>query len=159
MIRMGSSSTIQNVLGELLKVNRERVAGYKKASQNTDDPGLKAMFLNMADQGQKNITDISKAIVDQNGNTRSAKASHAEKIYGALATFKTKFSDKSIKNVLTSCESMETAAMNIYEKARDKALDVQLAKLIEKHEMSFRSSQEVIRVYRKAYLNLDKMYS
>lgn len=154
---MESINTIQNVLGELLKVNRERVEGYKKASRNTDDAGLKAMFLNMADQGQKNITDITKEIIDQHGSTM--KTSHVEKIYGAWTNFKRKFSDNNIKNVLTSCESMETSAMHIYQKARNKTFDAQLVKLIEKHEVSFRSSQEVIKVYRQAYLKLDKLYS
>ena len=55
---METTSTILEVLSDLLKINRDRVEGYKKASYNTTDPGLKALLANMADQARKNVTDI-----------------------------------------------------------------------------------------------------
>jgi uncharacterized protein (TIGR02284 family) len=156
---MESTSTILEVLSDLLKINRDRIEGYNKASQDTHDPGLKALFRNMADQGSKNVTDIMKEIIHHNGSTELVELTNAGKVYEAWANFKTRFSVNSIKNVLTSCESREKAAMQIYQKARKKILGAQLIGLIERHELLLKSSHEVIRVYRQAYTNVDKLHS
>jgi uncharacterized protein (TIGR02284 family) len=156
---MESNSMILEVLSDLLKINRDRVEGYKKASFGTDDPGLKALFANMADQGRKNITDIMKEIIHRNGSTESIETTNAGKLYGAWANFKTKLSGNSIKHVLTSCESREAAALHIYQKAKSKAFGIQLAELIERHALSLKSSHEVIKVYRLAYSKVDKLHS
>ena len=156
---MESTSTILEVLSDLLKINRDRVEGYKKASYNTTDPGLKALLANMADQARKNVTDIMKEIIQHHGNTESVEITHAGKLYGVWATFKNKFSGNSIKNVLTLCESREAAALHIYQKARKRSFGIQLARLIEQHAHSLKSSHEVIKVYRQAYTNVGKLNS
>jgi uncharacterized protein (TIGR02284 family) len=156
---MESTSTILQVLSDLLKINRDRVEGYKKASHDTHDPGLKALFRNMSDQGQKNVTDILQEIINHNGSTESAEITTAGKLYKTWTNFKTKFLVNSIKNVLTSCESREKAALQIYRKAKNKSLTVQLTDLIKRHELLLQSSHEVIRVYRQAYTKVGQLHS
>ena len=123
---MESSSVILDVLSDLLKINRDRVVRYHKAITDTDDPGLKTLFQNNADQSRKNISDIINEVMNYNGNSKSAELTNSDKIYHAWATFKTKFSGNNIKNVLTSRETTEAT--------------------------SIKSSHEVIRVYRQAYM-------
>lgn len=156
---MESTNTILEVLNDLLKINKDRVDGYKKASYDTTDPGLKALFANMADQARKNVTDIMKEIINHHGSADAIEITNAGKLYGAWATFVKKFSDNSIKNLLSSCESREAAALHIYQKARNKAFGVQLAGLIERHALSLKSSHEVIRVYRQAYIKVDQLHA
>ena len=156
---MESTSITLGVLSDLLKINRDRVEGYKKASYDTTDESLKALFSNMVDQSRQNITDITKEINEHNGSTNSTETTYAGKIYGAWVAFKTKFSDNSIKSVLTSCESREAAALHIYHLAKKKSFNTHLANLIESHALKLKSSHEVIRVYRQAYTKVDKLYS
>ena len=117
------------------------------------------MLGSMADQARKNVTDITKEIIQHNGNTEAAEITNAGKLYGMWATFKNKFSGNSIKNVLTVCESREAAALHIYQKASKRSFGIQLARLIERHAYSLKSSHEVIKVYREAYTNVGKLSS
>src|SRR5688572_22700495 len=105
---MESTRAILDVLSDLLKINRDRVVKYKKAITDTDDPGLKALFQNNADQSRKNISEIINEVMNYNGNSKSAELTNSDKIFDAWATFKTKFSGNSIKNVLTSCETLDS---------------------------------------------------
>jgi uncharacterized protein (TIGR02284 family) len=156
---MESISEIVGVLNDLLKINRDRVENYKKASYDTSDPGLKALFWNMADQSRKNITDITKEIIHHNGSSESSETTPATKIYDAWVDFKAKFSGSSVKNVLTACESREVEVLHAYKKAKVKPSSAPLIDLIERHEQSLRSSHEVIRVYQQAYSKIDRLFS
>jgi uncharacterized protein (TIGR02284 family) len=156
---MESTVTILEVLGDLLKINRDRVEGYKKASYNTSDAGLKALFSTMADQARKNVTDIMKEIILHKGSIDTVELTNTGKLYKVWLTFKGQFSSHSIKNILTLCESREAAAMSIYQKAKKKSFGVQLERLIEQHAVSLKSSHEVIKVYKQAYTNMGKMHS
>jgi uncharacterized protein (TIGR02284 family) len=156
---MESISEVVGVLNDLLKINKDRVESYKKASYDTSDPGLKALFWNMADQSRKNITDITKEIIHHHGSSESPEATSAAKIYDAWADFKAKFSGSSVKNVLTACESREAEVLHAYKKAKVKPFSASLIDLIERHEQSLRSSHEVIRVYQQAYSKIDKLFS
>ena len=117
---MESTSAVLDVLSDLLKINRDRVVRYKKAITNTDDSNLKALFQNNADQSHKNISDLINEVMNHNGSSKSTEATNTDKIYDAWETFKTKFSGNSIKTVLTSCETMEETALQIYKKAKKK---------------------------------------
>jgi uncharacterized protein (TIGR02284 family) len=156
---MESTSTVLEVLGDLLKINRDRVEGYKKASYNTSDAGLKALFSNMADQARMNVTDIMREIIQHKGSIEAVETTRAGKLYQVWETFKGQFSNHSIKNVLTLCESREAEAMNIYQKAKNKSFGNHLNQLIEQHAVSLKSSHEVIKVYKQAYTNVGKMHS
>jgi hypothetical protein len=100
-----------------------------------------------------------KEILEYNGKTELTETTYAGKIYEALGKLKTKFSGNSIKNILTSCDSREAATLHIYQQAMKKTFNVQLARLIENHALSLKSSHEAISIYRQAYIKLDKMYS
>lgn len=156
---MESTSITLGVLSDLLKINRDRVEGYIKASCDTEEPSLKALFDNMADQSRQNIKDITREILEHNGRSGPTETTYGGKIYEAWETFKAKFSDNSIKNVLTSCESRESAALHIYTQAKKKSFNVQLTSLIDNQALSIKSSHEVIKVYRQAYSRVDKLHS
>ena len=156
---MESNSEVVEVLNNLLKINQARVEAYKNASYDTSDSGLKGLFRNMADQSRKNITDITKELVNHSGSTDSTEITNARRIYEAWGNFKAKLSGKSIKSVLSLCEVREAAALQEYKKAKLKTFSVQLTNLIERHEQSLKSSHEVIVVYKQAYMRVDKLYS
>jgi len=156
---MELNSEVIDVLNNLLKINKARVDTYKNASYGTSDPGLKGLFRNMADQSRKNVTDITKEIINHNGSTDSNESTNADKIYDAWENFKAKLSGESIKSVLSLCEVREAAVLHEYKKAKLKRFSVQLTDLIERHEQSLKSSHEVISVYKQAYIKVDKLYS
>ena len=154
---MESVTEIIEVLNNLLKINKARVETYKNASYGTSDPGLKGLFRNMADQSRKNVTDITKEIINHNGSPDSTEPTN--KIYDAGENFKAKLSGKSIKRVLSLCEVREAAVLHEYKKTKLKKFSGQLTDLIERHEQSLKSSHEVISVYKQAYVTMNKLYS
>lgn len=156
---MESTSITLGVLSDLLKINGDRVEGYKRASHDTDDQNLKALFSTMADQSQQNITDITREIKEHNGRSEPTETTYVGKIYQAWDVFKTKFSNKSIKNILISCESREEAAEHIYQQAKKKSFNTQLANLIESQALSLKSAHEIIRAHRQAYSRVDELRS
>ena len=155
---MESNAEVLDVLNNLMKINKARVEAYKNASYDTSDSGLKGLFGNMADQSRKNITDIAKEIINHNGSEDSNEPANT-KIYEAWENFKAKLSGKSMKKVLSLCEVREAAALREYKKAKLKTFSIQLTDLIERHAQSFKSSHEVITVYKQAYAKVDKLYS
>lgn len=145
------------VLNDLLKINTDRADGYALAMQETKDADLKIIFRNMVEESKKNIVDLSRAILKQDGDPKFGENTVAGKIYHIWMELKTSFSGKDRKSILNACEFGEDAAVKAYKSAiREEDLITEAFDIIYRQAQLQRASHDVIRAYRDTTLNLSK---
>lgn len=147
---MNSTHETLLVLNDLLRINKDRVEGYKKASYDTSVSDLKALFCNMADESRKNITALTRETMDAKVNPLN-ESTFTGKIYKAWIASQLKFTGENNDSVLNSCEFVELAALNAYKASKLSSLSSHLTELIERQEQSLETSYNVIRAYRRVY--------
>lgn len=147
------------VLNDLLRVNQDRVEGYKLAGYNARDLDLKTLFSDMADESRKNITEITREIIHRYGNSALNKTTQTGKIYRAWMDVKSKFVGSSVKSLLASCEYGEVTAMHAYRVAKSNLSNSQLIELIERQEQTLLSAHDIISNYRKVYSKAENLFS
>ncbi|MBO9618445.1 MAG: PA2169 family four-helix-bundle protein [Niabella sp.] len=107
------------ILNDLLLVNNDRIAGYKRAADelvDAEDVGLKNLFQHYIDNSNlfiKELTDELKALEQPvaTGTTGSGK------IYKAWMEIKAFFTGNDRQTILNSCEAIEDAVKKAYESA------------------------------------------
>ncbi len=143
------------VLNDLLKINTDRADGYTLAIQESKDADLKIMFRNMAEESKKNISDLSRIILQLGGDPKFGENTMAGKIYHVWMELKTSFTGKDRQSILNSCEFGEDAAVKAYKSAiREQDLVVEAFDMIYRQAQLQRASHDVIRAYRDANLKL-----
>jgi uncharacterized protein (TIGR02284 family) len=149
---MESTDTTTQVLVDLLRINKDRVEGYKNASYNTTVADLKGIFSTLADQSRKNVTDLTKEIIHIHSHSDIEKVANDGLIYKTWLDLKAQFagSTLTIDNLL-NCESAEKAVLNAYAVAKDNSFSEHLWELIDRQEESLKKSYEVIRSNRLTY--------
>jgi uncharacterized protein (TIGR02284 family) len=105
-------------LNDLIKINNDRVAGYQKAVESTEDPALKTVFEGYMDQSNGYVNELNDYIhmlggLPTDGTTMSGK------FYHAWMDVKSAFSKKDTYSVLSDCEYGEDVAKSAYRKALD----------------------------------------
>ena len=138
------------VLNDLLKINNDRIEGYEKAANETDELYLKTLFRNMADESRKNAVELSREINKLGGEPAADSTTTSGKIYRVWMDLKTTFTGKDKEAVLNSCEFGEDAAQNAYQTALSKDDDISFAvrDLIHKQQLKLKESHDLIRDYR-----------
>lgn len=149
---MESTDATTQVLIDLLRINKDRVEGYKNASYNTNVADLKSIFSTMADESRKNVTDLTKEIIHIHSNSDIEKVATDGHIYKTWSDLKARFagSTLTIDNLL-NFESAEKAVLNAYAVAKDNSFSEHLWELIDRQEESLKKSYEVIRSNRLTY--------
>ncbi len=149
---MESTNTTTQVLVDLLRINKDRVEGYKNASYNTNVADLKGIFSSMADESRKNVTDLTKEIIHIHSNSDIEKIANDGLIYKTWLELKAQFAGSSlvIDNLL-NCESAEKAVLKAYTVAKNNSFSEHLCELIDRQEESLKKSYEVIRSHRQTY--------
>jgi uncharacterized protein (TIGR02284 family) len=105
-------------LNDLIKINNDRVEGYQKAVESTDDTALKSVFEGYKDQSNGYVNELNDYIhllggLPTDGTTMSGK------FYHAWMDVKSAFSKKDTYSVLSDCEHGEDVAKGAYRKALD----------------------------------------
>lgn len=143
------------VLNDLLKINTDRADGYTLAIQESKDADLKIMFRNMVEESKKNIVDLSRIILQLEGDPKFGENTIAGKIYHVWMELRTSFTGKDRQSILNSCEFGEDAAVKAYKSAiREQDLVVEAFDMIYRQAQLQRASHDVIRAYRDASLKL-----
>ena len=143
------------VLNDLVRINKDRVEGYKRASYDTSVSDLKALFCNMADESRKNITSLTREAIAAQGNPIN-ELTPIGRIYNAWLTSQLKFEGENNDSVLNTCEFIELASLNAYKASKLSSLSSHLIELIEHQEQSLETSYNVIRAYRRVYAKDEK---
>ena len=106
------------VLNDLVKINNDRIEGYRKASENFKDSNVEllSLFNEFAMDSQTNKEELIEQI-RRLGGTFEEGTTISGKIYRAWMDIKATFGGDDAKGILESCERGEDAAKNAYKSA------------------------------------------
>ena len=139
------------VLNDLIRINNDRIEGYEKAKENTDETNadLKGIFKRMAQESRTYKSELTTQVQRLGGDPASGTTASG-KIYRVWMDVKSGFSTAERKSVLEQCEYGEDAAQKAYEKALDTGNDlpVDVRSLIQEEKSSLKNSHDTIRNYR-----------
>jgi len=150
-IFMTTTTSITEILNDLVEINRDRIKGYEKASQDIEkyDADLKLVFSEMADQSRDNVDDLNEKIAKHGGDIDN-DSSVSGAIHRAWIDVKALFTGKDRTAILESCEFGEDAIQKAYDSAlsSDAEIDADCRQLITKQKSSLKTSHDAIKKYR-----------
>ena len=139
------------VLNDLIRINNDRIEGYEKAINKTDetDVDLRTMFSRMAQESRRYASELTTQVRALGGDPASGTTASG-KIYRVWMDVKSGLSSSERKSVLEECEFGEDAAQKAYEKALapDNDLPVDIRALIQDEKTNLKNSHDTIRNYR-----------
>ena len=137
------------VLNDLLKINNDRIEGYKKGAAETKDQDLKILFEKMRSESKRIASALTNAIVKQGGQPDTGDTTNAGKIYRAWMDVKATFNGKDRKGILSACEFGEDAAQKAYRSALDeKDLPIGIQTLIKSQQIELKLSHDAVKALR-----------
>ena len=107
------------VLNDLLKINNDRITGYRKASDETKESDLKTIFRKMETESEILATTLTKEVAKLGANPETGATTNSGKIYRLWMNVKATFSGHDRKSILNACEFGEDAAQKAYRDALD----------------------------------------
>lgn len=148
---MTTTTNVTEILNDLVEINRDRIKGYQKASEDIEkyDADLKLVFSEMAEQSRDNVDDLNEAIASHGGEIDN-DSSVSGAIHRAWIDVKAMFTGKDRTAILESCEFGEDAIQKAYDSAlaSDAEIDAETRQLITEQKSSLRTSHDAIKKYR-----------
>jgi uncharacterized protein (TIGR02284 family) len=116
---MIKNEDIVDDLNELVKINNDRIQGYMKAVEDTEDSQLDHLFNEMIVQSQNFRSQLADHIVRIDGTavTDTTSTDVGSKIHRAWIDIKSAVTGKDRDTVLSSVTFGENAAVEAYESA------------------------------------------
>jgi uncharacterized protein (TIGR02284 family) len=145
---MQLNQKLQEALSDLVRINQDRVEGYKKAIALTDDTDLKALFQRMADESHTYIDQLNSILLDGGGDVGGSSV--YGKLYRTWMDVKATFSGRDRQSLLSSCEYAEDAAQRTYDDVLRSSVPMpySVRELIANQKSALRGSHETVRTYR-----------
>lgn len=109
---MNKEKTI-NSLNKLVETNNDRIEGYEKASENTEEKELKSLFLKFIQTSTECLEDLENAIDSLGGNVNT-EASVSGNFFRYWPGVKFALAGKDRKVILGLCEYGEEQAIEAY---------------------------------------------
>jgi len=142
-----------SALNDLVKINNDRVTGYEKAIEGTEDQKLKKLFAEYIDDSKKYNGELAEHLHVLGGDPASG-TSLAGKFYHTWIDVKAKFAKKDAVSVLSDCEYGEDVANAAYRNALDdKELiwkDDRIVNILSRHLKELKASHDNIKELRDA---------
>jgi uncharacterized protein (TIGR02284 family) len=145
------------VLNDLIRINNDRIAGYQKASSNTEitEADLKTLFHRMSEESRDYVEELSAEVISLGGQPASDTTTSG-KIYRAWMDVKATFSGKDSHATLASCEFGEDAAQRAYNDAMDADLEPVVLGLIARQKALLKGSHDLVKRYRDQFAEIEK---
>jgi uncharacterized protein (TIGR02284 family) len=146
---MQHNERLVEVLSDLVKINNDRIEGYEKAIEQTDDADLKALFQRMIDESHTYVRQLNDERL-QFGSDIETGTTASGKIYRAWMDVKATFGGDNRHAILASCEYGEDAAQRAYEEAlrSDAPMPYSIRELIADQKGALKRSHDTIKTYR-----------
>jgi uncharacterized protein (TIGR02284 family) len=107
-----------SALNDLIKINNDRIAGYEKANEATDETGLNLLFNEYIEQSKSYVSEI-RDYIHVLGGAPADGTTLSGKFYHAWIDVKSVFSGNDRHSILSSCEYGEDVAKKAYRAALD----------------------------------------
>jgi uncharacterized protein (TIGR02284 family) len=101
-------------LNELVEINNDRIAGYKKAIEETKDSDLRGTFLEFLSTSEKNLSELIEAVYNLGGKPEEGTRTSG-KIYRVWMDAKAALTGGNRHQILSSCEYGEDVALEAYD--------------------------------------------
>lgn len=144
---MAYDSEVIDVLNDLILINNDRVAGYEKAFDETNEieTDLRALFKGLASDSRDFARDL-KAEVTKLGGEPESGTMVSGKIYRAWMDIRSVFTNDNRRAVLENAETGEDAAKKAYEEAlKSDLLPAELRQLVMSQQTSILAAHELIK--------------
>jgi uncharacterized protein (TIGR02284 family) len=140
-----------SALNDLIKINNDRVTGYQKAIEGTEEQKLKKLFADYIEDSKKYKGDLIEHLHVLGGDPASG-TTLAGKFYHTWIDVKAKFSKKDTVSILSDCEYGEDVANTAYRNALDdKELiwkDERIVNILNRHLKELKATHEHIKELR-----------
>ena len=148
---MTTTTTLTEVLNDLIKINYDRIEGYRKAADESKafDIELHPIFQKMADESRLNVSALTDKVRTLGGEAEHGSTTMGT-LYRAWMSVKATFSGKDRKSMLASCEYGEDQAQKAYEEAlaSDADIDTETRLLITSQKKILKKSHDQIKAMR-----------
>jgi len=145
---------IVDVLNDLIRINRDRIAGYEKAVENLEegDAVLRTLFYQLSDESQKLKEELASEVRSLGGEP-AEDSTMSGKIYRAWMEVKDTFTGEDAKSALEACEYGEDAAQKAYAEAIEDSREFpdNIQHIIREQKDLLRLSHDLIRNKRDEY--------
>lgn len=146
-----------DILNDLVRINNDRVEGYKKAIDETNglDIDLKSIFSNCIADSEQYKNELAGKIAELGGSVANGTTVSGQ-IYRAWMDVKATFSGSDRKTILASCEFGEDAAQKAYKTALEdlSSNENDIYNLISQQKESLKKAHDLIKLHRDAHSNL-----
>jgi uncharacterized protein (TIGR02284 family) len=112
-----------SALNKLVEINNDRIDGYEKAVNETNESDLKAKFSQFASQSRQYRSQL-EGLVTEHGGKAVEGTTVSGKFYRAWMDIKAALSGKDRKAIIGSCEYGEDVAKETYEKVLEDNADL-----------------------------------
>ncbi|QEM10283.1 ferritin-like domain-containing protein [Mucilaginibacter rubeus] len=142
-----------SALNDLIKINNDRIAGYQKANEATDETGLNLLFNEYIDQSISYVNEL-RDYIHVLGGDPAGGTTLSGKFYHAWMDVKAVFVNKDRHGILSDCEYGEDIARKAYRAALDdKELiweDEQVVALLNNHLDGLKKAHDTVKSLRDA---------
>ncbi|WPV68579.1 PA2169 family four-helix-bundle protein [Chitinophaga sp. LS1] len=136
-------------LNDLIRINNDRVEGYHKAIDQTDDADLKALFQRMKEESITYIDQLNNILQD-GGAEPTYNTTIYGKLYRTWMDVKATFSGHDRHSILSACEYGEDATQRTYEDVLGSSISMpySIRDLVANQRRALKSAHDTVRTYR-----------
>lgn len=136
-------------LNDLIRINNDRVEGYRKAIDQTEDDDLQALFQRMREESLAFISQL-EGILQDGGVEPTHKTTIYGKLYRTWMDVKATFSGHDRHSILAACEYGEDSTQRTYEDVLGSNISMpySIRELIANQRRALRSAHDTVRTYR-----------
>ncbi|MCW3462527.1 ferritin-like domain-containing protein [Chitinophaga nivalis] len=140
---------LSSLLRDLVKLNYDRVEGYKKAIAATDDTDLSVLFKQLIADSESNAAQLNAQLSAEGAETATTDTI-AGKLYRTWMDVKGLFTGNDRESVLSSCEYGEDVIQRAYVDALKSEVSMPFAirELISKQKDVLKNAHDTIKSYR-----------
>jgi uncharacterized protein (TIGR02284 family) len=137
------------LLSDLVKINNDRIEGYKNAKAASNDADVKALFQHMINDSVKYVAELNEQLLAQ-GADAETDTTISGKIYRTWMSIKTTFTGTDRYSLFSSCEYGEDAVQRAYADAlgSDTSMPYSVRELIANQQANLKEAHDTIKSYR-----------
>lgn len=137
------------LLSDLVKINNDRIEGYKSAKAASNDADVKALFQHMINDSVKYVAELNQQLQAQ-GADAETDTTISGKLYRTWMSVKTTFTGTDRYSLFSSCEYGEDAVQRAYADAlgSDVSMPYSVRELIAGQQANLKEAHDTIKSYR-----------
>ena len=145
---MKKKEDLTNVLCELLKINNDRIAIYRKAIRNINEHDLKVIFQNAIEESKKIEAVLALEIFKRNSLPEVDTTTTAGKVYLRWLEIKEFFIGKNSNSILGACEFSEYCVQKAYKRAlQHEDVSLELSRILTDQTLALAQWQTRLKSY------------